>query len=328
MHKTDGHDLLNRVRSAAMPRKRSDESTAELAKRGPTDHRSPHARGVVVQGLFTPSHCGRQLNSAPFHAPVEVFARFSLMNDNTGYPDAPNNYGLAVRFGHKDRPADLLTLNLPLLPVTTADAFERLVVFMGEARRRKAPPVRVAGPLEAAVAMRQASVPGTLALLRAAARGRPRSLAEATYHSINALKVGVHSGALLRWTQRAVLRDDATLVVRARWVPSAGDRATGTWSGVDSALLDPLLALDGTKAPIRFSLNFDVMGPRQDPADTSRPWPETLPRLAVGQMELTSAAPEAALRFWPDRPPAGFDTVDDDEIMNTRGEVYELGRRP
>jgi len=62
-----------------------------------TTNRATHAKGIVVQGKFTPSDSAQSLSKAPhFHQPVPITCRFS---DDTGIPTLPDADGRATPYG-------------------------------------------------------------------------------------------------------------------------------------------------------------------------------------------------------------------------------------
>src|SRR5580698_4950728 len=94
----------------------------------PHGYRPVHAKGIVCEGIFTPTPGANALSrAAHFQHAVRVYARFS---DFTGIPNIPdadpnaNPRGLAVKFQLPDGKAtDIIGHSVNGFPVGTAEEF-------------------------------------------------------------------------------------------------------------------------------------------------------------------------------------------------------------
>ena len=144
--------------------------------------RANHAKGVVVEGSFTPSGAGATLSKAALFqgAPTPVTARFS---DATGLPAIPdgapnaNPHGLGLRFHLADGgEMDIVANSLKFFPVATGEEFLALLQAVAASGPDAAKPT----PLEDFVAAHP-TVPRALA-----SASTPASYARETYNGINA----------------------------------------------------------------------------------------------------------------------------------------------
>src|SRR5579862_381794 len=99
--------------------------------------RAVHAKGVVLEGTFTPAPEARTLTSATLFSTgtVPITIRFS---DFTGLPTIPdtspnaNPRGLAIKFHMRDGlEADIVTHSFNGFPVATADEFAQFLRAVG-----------------------------------------------------------------------------------------------------------------------------------------------------------------------------------------------------
>ena len=139
--------------------------------------RAMHAKGVVVEGSFTPSGKGAALSTAVLFQgdPTPVTARFS---DATGLPAIPdgdpnaNPHGLGLRFHLADGgEMDLVTNSLKFFPVATGEEFLGLLQAVAASGPETAKPT----PLDKFVAAHP-TVPQRLRQHVDASELRPRDL--------------------------------------------------------------------------------------------------------------------------------------------------------
>ena len=94
--------------------------------------RANHAKGIVVEGTFTPTKAAPTLSKADIFAgkPVPVTVRFS---DSTGLPEIPdaspgaNPHGMSIKFHPLGGELDVVTNSLGFFPVATGEDFLALL---------------------------------------------------------------------------------------------------------------------------------------------------------------------------------------------------------
>ena len=274
--------------------------------------RAMHAKGLVVEGSFTPSGAGVALSTAGLFegAPTPVTARFS---DATGLPAIPdgdpnaNPHGLGLRFHLTDGgEMDVVTNSLKFFPVATAEEFLALL----EAVAASGPETPKPTPLEQFVAAHP-TVSQALA-----STSTPPSYARETYNGINAF----------------VLIDSAGKrhPFRFRIAPVAGEVHL---SAEDAARQPPDFLADElrsefAKGPVRFRLLAQLANQDDPTADPSKAWPDGRELVDLGEIALTrpvadNEAAEKELMLLPGNLPEGIEPSDD-PMIDVRNETYAV----
>ncbi|SFU41170.1 catalase [Methylobacterium sp. 174MFSha1.1] len=279
--------------------------------------RANHAKGVVVEGSFTPSAEARTLSKASVFAgpAVPVTVRFS---DATGLPQIPdgapeaNPHGLSVKFKPADgAEMDIVTNSLKFFPVATGEEFRDLLVAI----TKSGPDAPKPTPVEQFMAAHPAA-PKALASART-----PSSFARQTYNGVNAF----------------VLVDAAGKrnAFRYRIVPVAGEEIL---SADDAKAKGPNYLVEEmparlTKEPVSFRVLAQIAQPGDSTKDSTIPWPEDRRLVDLGTLTLTKAVPdsetvEKTLLFMPNNLPDGVE-VSDDPLIDARVQSYAIsfGRR-
>ncbi|AWN55857.1 catalase family peroxidase [Methylobacterium sp. 17Sr1-1] len=279
--------------------------------------RANHAKGVVVEGSFTPSKDAKTLSKASVFAgaAVPVTVRFS---DATGLPQIPdgapeaNPHGLSVKFKPADgAEMDIVTNSLKFFPVATGEEFRDLLVAI----TRSGPDAPKPTPVEQFMAAHPAA-PKALATART-----PSSFARQTYHGVNAFVL-----------VDAVGKRNA---FRYRIVPVAGEEIL---SADDAKAKGPNYLVEEmparlAKEPVSFRVLAQIAQPGDATKDATIPWPEERRLVDLGTLTLTKAVPdsetaEKALLFMPNNLPDGVE-VSDDPLIDARVQAYAIsfGRR-
>ncbi|HJS87548.1 MAG TPA: catalase family peroxidase, partial [Acetobacteraceae bacterium] len=274
--------------------------------------RANHAKGVVVEGSFTPTGAGAKLSKASLFQgqPVPVTARFS---DSTGLPDVPdgseaaNPHGAAFKFHLSGGgEMDLVLNSLSFFPVATGAEFRDLL----QAVAASGPD----SPKPTALDKFFASHPAAPRAFATAAT--PSSFARETYHGLDAF----------------IFVDAAGKRQPFRWrvVPMAG---TEHLSNADAAKQPPNFLVDElparlAKQPVQFRLLAQLAKPGDPTNDATRPWPEDRDLVELGTITLTKAAPDSAaaakqLLFVPNNLPDGIE-VSDDPLIDVRVQAYAI----
>ncbi|KMO31369.1 catalase [Methylobacterium variabile] len=279
--------------------------------------RANHAKGVVVEGRFTPSKEAATLSKASVFsgAAVPVTVRFS---DATGLPAIPDGapeaspHGLSIKFKAADgSEMDVVTNSLKFFPVATGEEFRDLLVAI----TRSGPDAQKPTPVEQFMAAHP-QAPKALA-----SAATPSSFARQTYNGVNAF----------------VLVDGAgkRKAFRYRFVPVAGEEIL---SAAEAKAKGPNFLVEELPARLaKEAVSFRVLAQIAAPGDSTRdstiPWPEDRRLADLGTLTLTKAVPdsetaEKALLFMPNNLPDGVE-VSDDPLIDARVQSYAIsfGRR-
>ena len=266
-------------------------------------HRTLHAKGAFYAGTFTATPWAAARCRA-LHLqgdPVPVWVRWSNGGGNPRLPDkAPDVRGMALSFRLPDGTAtDLLAQTAPRFSVRTPEAFLELVEAAGN-------PLKL--PLF--LLRHPDSIPATLADTRAKALVSPYSYAEVTYYPIHAYK----------W----IAVDGSESWVRYRFTPQGGrdERPGGEFKGRDRLREEILARL--AAHPVRYTLDVQVAGPKDDPHDPMSVWKSEF--FDAGTIEVTGPDPDReqngeVVVFDPTRVVDGIE-LSDDPILRYRAGAY------
>ncbi len=279
--------------------------------------RANHAKGVVVEGSFTPNPAAATLSKAALFkgSTIPVTVRFS---DSTGVPDMPdgspnaNPHGMSVKFHLPDgNEVDIVENSLKFFPVATGEDFRDMLRAIAESGPDAAKPTK----LEAFLG----SHPSVLRALATIAT--PVSFARETYNGVDAFI----------FVDAAGKRQPFRLQV----VPAEGAEHL---SKEDAAKQKPDFLVDElpvrlAKGPVQFHLTAKLAAPGDQTKDPSQPWPDDRKVADLGTITLTkavadNAAAQKALLFLPGNLTDGIEPSDD-PLIDTRNQAYAVsfGRR-
>lgn len=279
--------------------------------------RANHAKGVVVEGSFTPSQNARTLSKASVFAgpAVPVTVRFS---DATGLPQIPdgapeaNPHGLSIKFRPADgTEMDIVANSLKFFPVATGEEFRDLLVAI----TRSGPDAPKPTPVEQFMAAHP-NAPKALATART-----PSSFGRQVYHGVNAFVLVDAVGKRNPF--------------RYRFVPLAGEEIL---SADDAKARGPNYLVEEMPArlarePVAFRVEAQIAQAGDSTKDSTIPWPDDRRFVDLGTLTLTKAVPdsqtaEKALLFMPNNLPDGVE-VSDDPLIDARVQAYAIsfGRR-
>ncbi len=237
--------------------------------------RAVHAKGILLEGTFTPSPAARGLSKAAIFAggSLPVTARFS---DFTGIPDIPdtdgnaNPRGFAVKIGAKNgSTVDIVAHSFNGFPVATSDEF---AVFL-RAVAASGPGVAHPTPIEQFL--------GTHPIAKSfltTQKPPPMSYATTAYFGVNSLRfTNAHGGAAY---------------VRYRFVPRAGEhhlspeelKAKGP-----NYLLEEI-AQRLAKGPIAFDWYAQIASRGDAIEDPSIAWPQNRRLVKLGTITIGKVA--------------------------------------
>lgn len=279
----------------------------ELFGRHP-GHRALHAKGTLLAGTFTATPEAARLTRAPHMQgdPVRVTARVSNGGGDPDVPDySPDVRGLAVKMYLPDGSRyDIVAQSAPRFPTHGPDGFVELL----RAQRRPAAlwkmPLWLARNPSAV-----AGLPRNLAALKP-----PESYATVTYYAVHAF--------------RFMDSDGGSRYVRYTWIPEAGDVRIGAREAKSRGrdYLQEDIRRRVQQGSVRFWLELQIAGPRDDVNDPAAAWPSERERVRAGTLELTAIDTEReqgddVLVFDPTREVDGIE-LSDDPVLRFRRDAY------
>lgn len=273
--------------------------------------RAVHAKGVILEGAFTPSPEAKTLSKAAlFAGPSSIRVRFS---DFTGIPTIPDTSplasprGLAIKFQLKDgSEADVVSHSFNGFPVATSDEFRELLLTLA----KSGPDVPKPTPLD--TYLQTHPIAKTFLTTQKPA---PVSYATLAYFGVNAFKFTDASGK--------------ALYVRYRFLPKAGEQfvpAAELQAKGANYLIDEVQARAG-KGPIEFEWFAQISGDGDRIDDPSMAWPESRKLVKLGALSITRvASDQGALDkttiFLPSNVPAGIEPAD--PMIDFRSAAYPI----
>src|SRR3954452_23995764 len=249
--------------------------------------RANHAKGVVVEGRFTPSPAASGLSKAVIFAgpPVPVTVQFS---DSTGLPSLPdgappaNPHGMSIKFHINGNEADVVTNSLPFFPVATGEDFLALLEALSVSGPDAPRPTKAEEFIAA-----HPTVGKALGAIHT-----PTSFARETYNGVDAFIFVNAAGDRQPF--------------RFRIVPAAG---TEHLSPEEVAKQPPDFLVDElpqrlAKGPVVFHLLAQLANPGDQTKDPTQPWPEDRKVVDMGTITLShaladNAQAQAELRYLP-----------------------------
>jgi catalase len=274
--------------------------------------RANHAKGIVVEGSFTPTKEGPELSKAVLFRgdTIPVTVRFS---DATGLPKIPdgdknaNPHGMAVKFNLPDgSQMDIVENSLKFFPVATGEEFRDLLQAVSESGPGSPKPTKV----EQFLASHPAA-PRALGSIET-----PVSFARETYNGINAFVFVDKAGKRQPFRFQVVPVDGAEHL-------SAADAAKQKPDFLMDELRERL-----AKGPVRFRLTAQLAEPGDPTKDSTQPWPADRKVVDLGTITLTKPvsdndAAQKALLFLPSNLTDGIE-VSDDPLIETRDQAYAV----
>jgi catalase len=273
--------------------------------------RRNHAKGVGVSGFFDSNGNGIRLSKADVfrEGRVPVLGRFSLNGGQPYAADTPDAVrGLGLEFSLPDGELwRTATVNLPVFPVRTPEAFHELILASKpDPNTGKPDPAN----MEAFFARHPESAKALTII-----KGQPFSsgFENSTFHSLNAFRFTNAAGASMpvRW-----------ILTPTQPFKSA---SAGTVSQDRNYLFDGLIA-QIHRQPLHWHLTIIIGQPGDATNDASIPWPAEREQVDVGTLTLdkvesddTSAARD--INFDPLVLPAGV-APSDDPVLSARSAIY------
>ena len=274
--------------------------------------RAVHAKGIILEGTFTPTQEARELSSASLFAGAEVpvTVRFS---DFTGLPDIPdtadgaNPRGFGAKFRLPDGSAmDVVAHSFNGFPTATADEFGQLMRAVG-----KSGP---GAPKPTALDEFLAGHPIAKTFLTTQ-KPAPVSYATLPYFGVNAF--------------RFVGAQDHGTYVRYHFVPGAGEHVldAADLASKGPTYLQEEIASRVAAGPVQFDWYAQIAAPGDPIEDPSVAWPNSrrlvrLGTVTISRLARDQASADKALLLLPGHVPPGIEVAD--PMLRIRDAAYPL----
>jgi catalase len=277
-----------------------------------TDNRAVHAKGVVLEGKFTPSPEAASLSKAPHlqSTAVPVTVRFSDFAGVPAIPDTDPNAsprGFAVKFHLPDgTDTDLVTHSYNGFPTATAEEFRDLLLALAASGPDAPKPT----PLEKFFETHPIAK-----TFLTAEKPAPVSFGTLPYFGVNAFKLTNAKG-------------DVTYV-RFQLQPEAGAQYL-TKEQLAAAgpnyLMEEIVKRVGER-PVRFKYVAQIAEQGDKLDDPSIAWPDDRKTVELGTIEIDKAvadsdAAQRALLFIENAVPPGIEP--EDPMINIRSQAYAI----
>jgi catalase len=273
--------------------------------------RANHAKGVMVNGTFTPAKTAASLSKAPhFAAPVPVLVRFS---DTTGVPNLPDAapeaspHGMAIRFKLPGGGStDIVSISANSFPVATPQDFLALLTAIAQSGPGVAKPTPVEQFLGShPAAQKFVTTP----------RPPPQSFATTAFYGVNAFKFTNAKGV--------------AHFARYQILPLAGEHALTP----EDAKADPNYLMDElpkriAAGPVKYRLVAQVAKEGDVTNDATVTWAPDRQIIELGVISLTGTEKDQvqeqkAILYNPLSLPAGIE-ASDDPILAARPPAYAV----
>ena len=275
-------------------------------------YRANHAKGILVEGTFSPTPEAASLSKASIFqgSAVPVTARFS---DATGVPSIPdgskdaNPHGLALKFKLPDGgDMDVVVIALKTFPVATGEEFRDLLTAVS----KSGPDAPKPTPLDTFVAAHP-SVPQAFG-----STGTPASFAQQRFNGLNAFIFVDKDGK----------RQPFRFIVE----PEAGEKLLTPEDAAKQApdfLMNEIAERIG-KGPVVYKVKAQLAAEGDPTADATKAWPDDRKVVTLGTLTLNKLVPdskdaEKRLLFMPNALTDGIE-VSDDPLIDTRVEAYAI----
>lgn len=279
--------------------------------------RAVHAKGIVLEGTFTPSAAASTLSKAPHlqHGSVPVTVRFS---DFAGIPTVSDTdglaspRGLAIKF-HLPGGAstDIVAHSFNGFPSANADDFRDLLIALGQSGPKASKPT----PLDTYLA----SHPAAKAFLTAP-KPAPTSYGTLPFYGVNTFKFTNTKGVVTYG--------------RYQFLPVAGEHYLSDADTAKQApdYLSTEIRQRIKQGPVKFKWVLQIADAGDKLDDPSITWPNTRRTVELGTLTVTKLvadndAAQKQLLFLPNALPAGIEPAD--PMIDARSAAYPVsfGRR-
>ncbi|TLY18675.1 MAG: catalase family peroxidase [Nitrospirae bacterium] len=273
--------------------------------------RANHAKGVILEGTFTPSASAASVSKAAHlqkqKTPVPVTVRFS---NGSGLPTVPDSNemprGMAVKFTLPDRSqTDIVALSFNGFPVATAEDFKDFLLALGASGPD--------APKPTAFDKFLSSHPTAKAFV-GAPKPLPVSYGTLAYFGINTFKFTNASGV--------------GTFGRYQILPVAGEKflAKEQVSKMGPDYLVDEIGERVRRGPVKLKLLLQVAGPGDKIDDPSIAWPDSRKRVELGTIAITKTTTQShtadTLLFLPGAVVPGIEAAD--PMIAVRSAAYPI----
>ncbi|MEP6546829.1 MAG: catalase family peroxidase [Gammaproteobacteria bacterium] len=239
-------------------------------------YRANHAKGIMVEGTFTPARSAATLSKAPhFVKTVPVMVRFS---DTTGVPTMPDAspdaspHGMAIRFKLPEGAStDIVSISANSFPVATPEDFLALLT----AAANSGPGVPKPTPVEQFLGAHPAALKFVTT-----PRAAPDSFGTLAFYGVNAFKFTNTRGV--------------SHYARYQIIPEAGEHAL---TPEQTAKAGPNYLMDElpqrlAKGAVKFRLQAQVAKDGDPTDDATQVWPADREIVVLGVITLKTVTPD------------------------------------
>jgi catalase len=311
--------------AAAAPGVANSQASAEPAQRsspaqlvdalhtafGSHRARAVHAKGIILEGVFTPDPRAATITKAR-HLQNQASAVTVRFSDFTGLPDIPdtspsaNPRGIALKFTMPDgSTTDIVGHSFNGFPTSNSDDFRDLLLAIAASGPDAPKPTTLDGFLEG----------HPVAKTFLTTQKTPASFATITYYGVNSFEFTNARGE--------------SRYVRYQFVPEGGEQLLTPEQVAKSG---PTYLSDDIKArvargPFRFAYYAQLAEAGDRIADPSIAWPDARTRVLLGTIEVRSLAAntpteDRALSFSPTNLPDGIKPAD--PMVTFRARAYPI----
>lgn len=281
-------------------------------------YRANHAKGVMVEGTFTPTSQAAGISSAPHFklASTPVLVRYSDATGVPNIPDANGNAfpkGIAIRFKlPNDEATDIVSISINAFPTATPEEFLGLLNAVRDSGASTAKP----SPIEQFLASHPAA-----AKFVTTPKPAPVSFATQPFFGVNAFKFTNAAGQ--------------TVYGRYQIIPVAGAQYLSQEAADKAApdyLMDDIVQRVKGKG-VQYKLLLQIADKGDEVNDATVVWPDSRKTVELGTLTLNRAvadskAAEKPIMFNPLQLPQGI-APSQDPILLARPGAYAIsyGRR-
>jgi catalase len=273
--------------------------------------RAVHAKGIILEGTFTPGPQASTLTIAR-HLQKEtsdIIVRFSNFTSLLDIPDnlkEANARGFAIKFlGSGDFSTDIVAHSFNGFPVKTTDDFRDFLMALAASGPDAPKPTEVDKYLDAHPATK----------VFATTQKNPASYATVNYFAANSF----------RFTNAAGI----STYIRYQFIPQEGEQLLTDEelaARSTSYLKDDIKARIALK-PVRINMFAQLAGQNDVIDDPSVAWPDTREKVLLGVLEIKKVSSntteqDKALIFIPNNIPEGIQTAD--PMLDFRAKAYPI----